>query len=78
MKITNKAGASRKSLSETVRPSTLTNEKSGAGVPKGNIVLGVRTMVGGLLSAGRRQNVSFAGLSVSLRKAPRAICREFR
>ena len=44
MKITSSAGLPLKSASETVRPSTLTSEKSGALVPKGNIVLGVRAI----------------------------------
>ena len=45
MKITNSAGWPAKSASETVWPSTFGSEKSGAFVPKGNIVLGVRTMI---------------------------------
>jgi hypothetical protein len=44
MNITTSAGAFESSESETVRPSTFTSEKSGALVPSGNIVLGVRAM----------------------------------
>jgi hypothetical protein len=44
MKITNSAGRPAKSASETVCPSTFGSEKSGALVPKDNIVLGVNTM----------------------------------
>jgi hypothetical protein len=45
MNITNSAGASAKSSSDTVRPSTTFNrENSGAGDPKGDIVLAVLTI----------------------------------
>jgi hypothetical protein len=44
MNITTRAGAAFRSPSETVWPSTFTSEKSGAFVPRGNIVLGVRAI----------------------------------
>src|SRR5215211_7841039 len=45
MNTTRSAGTPLKSASDTVRPSTLTSEKSGALVPRGNIVLGVRAIL---------------------------------
>jgi hypothetical protein len=44
MNITSKAGEPAKSRSETCLPFISGSEKSGAAVPKGNIVLGVRTI----------------------------------
>ena len=44
MNITSNAGVPAKSLSDTVWLSTLISEKSGAFVPSGNMVLGVRAM----------------------------------
>ena len=44
MKITNSAFFPETSLSETVFPAVSGNEKLGAGVPSGNMVLAVRTM----------------------------------
>src|ERR1700733_1428871 len=44
MKTTNRALAPAKSASDVVRPSTPNSENSGALVPNGNIVLGVKTM----------------------------------
>jgi hypothetical protein len=44
MNMTNSAGAFLKSADETVRPSASGNEKLGAWVPSGNMVLGVLTM----------------------------------
>src|SRR5215469_5415655 len=46
MNITSNALASLKSASAMVWPSTFGSEKSGACVPRGNIVLGVLAMVG--------------------------------
>ncbi|HXF96587.1 MAG TPA: hypothetical protein VNI61_10870 [Gemmatimonadales bacterium] len=42
--MTSNAGASRKSASETIRPSVSGRAKSGAGVPSSSIVDGTATM----------------------------------
>jgi hypothetical protein len=52
MNMTNSAGEPAKSASETVRPSIFGNEKSGAFVPNGSIVLGVKTMMTLLVGSG--------------------------
>src|SRR6476659_6057045 len=60
--MTSRAGAPARSPSDTMLPSTLGKEKSGALVPSGNMVLGVKTMAN-LLKKASHKTRSYAYLN---------------